>query len=221
MPGQTAPTRRVTYAGCASPPPHYSRPQCGALPMVVGPVMDALAARKSGTSAVQILNKNNRLLISGLSFGRALFWLATSRTGRSPRGWPRCHLRWPVRRGARCTRWPPCSWPPHHRLPWLRPVRRLRLVRAADGAAAGPRHRRSQRLRRGAHVPPAWPAPLLSSPSRSPCHLERGGEGRPACDVCRGARRLAPALGSGSVATALLEWDSVSWRGFFRAECHP
>ena len=38
--------------------------------------MDALAARKSGTSAVQILNKNNRLLISGLSFRtRALFWL--------------------------------------------------------------------------------------------------------------------------------------------------
>jgi len=44
--------------------------------MVVGPLMDALAARKAGTSAVQILNKNNRLLISGLSFRtRALFWL--------------------------------------------------------------------------------------------------------------------------------------------------
>ena len=44
--------------------------------MVVGPLMDALAARKSGTSAIQILSKNNRLLISGLSFRtRALFWL--------------------------------------------------------------------------------------------------------------------------------------------------
>ena len=44
--------------------------------MVVGPVLDAVAARKAGTSAFQILNKNNRLLVSGLSFRtRVLFWL--------------------------------------------------------------------------------------------------------------------------------------------------
>lgn len=44
--------------------------------MVVGPILDALAARKAGTSAVQVLNKNNRLLIAQLSLRvRLLFWL--------------------------------------------------------------------------------------------------------------------------------------------------
>lgn len=44
--------------------------------MVIGPVLDALAARKTGTSAVHVLNKNNRLLIASLSLqARAFFWL--------------------------------------------------------------------------------------------------------------------------------------------------
>ena len=52
----------------------------------------------------------------------------------------------------------------------------------------------------------------LRRPSR-PAHLERGGEAeRPARGVRRGARRLAPALGSGAMAIALLEWDSVTLR---------
>ena len=44
--------------------------------MVVGPILDALAARKAGTSAVHVLNKGNRLLIAQLSLRvRLIFWL--------------------------------------------------------------------------------------------------------------------------------------------------
>jgi len=44
--------------------------------MVVGPVLDALAARRDGTSAIGVFTKNNRLLVAGLSLHhRVLFWL--------------------------------------------------------------------------------------------------------------------------------------------------
>lgn len=44
--------------------------------MVVGPILDALTARRDGTSAVHVLNKTNRLLIAQLSLRvRLLFWL--------------------------------------------------------------------------------------------------------------------------------------------------
>lgn len=44
--------------------------------MVIGPILDALAARKTGTTAVHVLNKGNRLLISNLSLRiRIAFWL--------------------------------------------------------------------------------------------------------------------------------------------------
>jgi len=44
--------------------------------MVVGPLLDARAARRTGLSAVAIVSKNNRLLVAGLSQGeRVAFWL--------------------------------------------------------------------------------------------------------------------------------------------------
>ena len=44
--------------------------------MVIGPIMDAIAARKAGTSTVLVRNKGNRLLIQSLSVRtRLLFWL--------------------------------------------------------------------------------------------------------------------------------------------------
>ena len=44
--------------------------------MVVGPLLDAVAARRMGSSAVAIASKNNRLMVTGLSLGeRVAFWM--------------------------------------------------------------------------------------------------------------------------------------------------
>lgn len=43
--------------------------------MVVGPILDAMTARRMGSSAVAIASKNNRLLVAGLSLTeRIVFW---------------------------------------------------------------------------------------------------------------------------------------------------
>ena len=47
--------------------------------MAVGPLMDALAARKRGVSTLAVLSANNRLMVKGLSFRvRAAFWLTNA-----------------------------------------------------------------------------------------------------------------------------------------------
>jgi hypothetical protein len=43
--------------------------------MVVGPILDAMAARRTGSSAVAVVSKNHRLLVAGLSLSeRVAFW---------------------------------------------------------------------------------------------------------------------------------------------------
>jgi hypothetical protein len=43
--------------------------------MVVGPILDAITARRMGSSAVAVVSKNNRLLVAGLSLTERLaFW---------------------------------------------------------------------------------------------------------------------------------------------------